>query len=88
MGRPVLSSLPSGTVRSSAPRMPCSGLNRVTSSTSGASARTSIVERPSRADPVWLVTRPTFLPFEAGEAVPDQDVDTAEDRVYAANPGR
>ena len=47
---------------STVPRMPCSGLKSATSFTSFAPKSTSIVVAPSRAMPVWLVTRPTRFP--------------------------
>ena len=47
---------------SSMPRMPCSGLKSATSLTSLASCSRSIAAAPSRARPVWFVTRPTRLP--------------------------
>ena len=65
IGRPVVSSRLSETAASTSPRMPCSGLNSLTSLTPGARNRTSIVEAPPRVRPVWLVTSPTRL-FRSG----------------------
>ena len=52
------------------PRMPCSGLKSATSFTSLAprTAGRSCVA-PSRARPVWLVTRPTRLPLQRRETL-------------------
>ena len=47
--------------------MPCSGLKSATSFTSGARCSRSIVVAPSRARPVWFVTRPTRLPLSAAK---------------------
>ncbi len=47
--------------------MPCSGLKSATSFTSGAPCSRSIVVAPSRARPVWFVTRPTRLPLSAAK---------------------
>ena len=45
--------------------MPCSGLNSATSFTSGRGLSRSIVDAPSRARPVWFVSRPTRMPASA-----------------------
>ena len=72
--------------------MPCSGLNSATSFTSFAPCSRSIVVAPSRARPVWFVTRPTRLPCERREALAAQHVDarscTGARRAVAAGAGR
>ena len=68
MVRPVFSSVSEVTFSSSlVPRMPCSGLNSETSVTPGAACSTSMVLRPARSRPVWLVTSPTRLPFSSAK---------------------
>ena len=60
--------------------MPCSGLKSATSCTPGALCSTSIVCAPCAARPVWLVTRPTRLPFKRREAVAREHVDPGKHR--------
>ena len=62
-GSPVASSRDDGTLSSSTPRMPCSGLNSATTVTPGALCSKSMVDAPVTDFPVWLVMRPTLRPF-------------------------
>ena len=60
--------------------MPCSGLNSATSVTFFAACSRSIVEVPSRARPVWLVTQADLGAGEPREPLGAQHVDAGQHR--------